>query len=434
MSKVLIFLLLLVIPVLAVSQQSGWTLEMCKDSAVINNIELENERLNVDLIEIDINETKYRFVPSVNAGMTQGYNWGQTIDPFTNQFATDRVQFSNLFLSGDITLFSGLQTHLQSKLNKLRLADQEIEVRILERALRMDVVTSFHEVLLNDSELKIYEKQVDLIRQQVDLIEKMVNAGKVENGELYKIKAQFETAKARVIRSRNNLTYSKFLLQQLMNQPLDTAFFAREVTNDVKIYSPDLISFPEVEQFAFIEEQKRIELKQTKGSYLPSLELNGSIGSGYSGNNVIMQPNGQFSPKPFGDQLQDNFYQSVNLGLTIPIFNQYSVKSEVKRRMIELERIKLSNAQLTQGLSIEITRLKYEINSTELELEAAKNSLKFAQLNFENEQRKFDEGAVNLDVLIVAQQSHLEAKMEEKRLFYLLEMNKAVLYTLSENN
>ena len=148
----------------------------------------------------------------------------------------------------------------------------------------------------------------------------------------------------------------------------------------------------------------------------------------------MTQPNGQFSPKPFRDQLQDNFYQSVNLGLTIPIFSQYSVKSDILRREIELKKIKLSNTKLTNELSVELARLKSEISSTELELEVSRNSLKFAELNFKSVQTKYDQGAVNLDVLIIAQQSHLEAKMEEKRLFYLLEMNRETLNILCENN
>ncbi|MCH2229751.1 MAG: TolC family protein [Crocinitomicaceae bacterium] len=433
MPKVFIFLLLLILfPSLGFSQ--SWTLDMCLDSVINNNIELESERLSLDLAQIDINETKYRFIPSVNTGVTQGYNWGQTIDPFTNEFATDRVQFSNLFLSGDITLFSGLQTHLRSKINKLSLEGREIDIQIFERALKMDVVTNFFEILLNKSELEIYEKQVDLVRKQAKRIEILAKAGKIENGELYQINGELERVKARVIRSRNNLTYSKLLLQQLMNQPLDTSFVVIEQNTRAHINSPNVSSFPEIKQFTYLEELKMLELKQTKGRYLPNLALNGSIGSGYSGNNVVTQPNGQFSPKPFRDQLQDNFYQSVNLGLTIPIFSQYSVKSDILRREIELKKIKLSNTKLTNELSVELARLKSEISSTELELEVSRNSLKFAELNFKSVQTKYDQGAVNLDVLIIAQQSHLEAKMEEKRLFYLLEMNRETLNILCENN
>ncbi|MBK9627660.1 MAG: hypothetical protein IPO56_08130 [Flavobacteriales bacterium] len=62
---------------------------------------------------------QWGFLPNLNAAATHGYNWGQTIDRYTNTFATDRVRTNNFYLGSDWMLFGGLSQQNQFKQAKL---------------------------------------------------------------------------------------------------------------------------------------------------------------------------------------------------------------------------------------------------------------------------------------------------------------------------
>ena len=93
--------------VLSAQAQEVWTLQKCIDYAMQSNLTVQQSKLNIERAEINYDQDRFNLLPNLNAGATHGYNWGQRIDPFTNQFATDRVQTNNLFLSSSLDLFNG---------------------------------------------------------------------------------------------------------------------------------------------------------------------------------------------------------------------------------------------------------------------------------------------------------------------------------------
>lgn len=95
--------------VLGLAAQKQMSLRECVDVALENNISVKQTELNTRISEISKNEAKLDILPTLNASASHGYNWGQTIDPFTNQFATNRVRSNSLGLSSNIVLFGGLQ-------------------------------------------------------------------------------------------------------------------------------------------------------------------------------------------------------------------------------------------------------------------------------------------------------------------------------------
>ena len=80
-----------------------------------------NRNSAFDKGEVATLAAKGAFLPNLNASSSFGVNIGQTIDPFTNQFATDAIQSSNVGLSSGLTLFNGFQNHLNLRRAKLGL-------------------------------------------------------------------------------------------------------------------------------------------------------------------------------------------------------------------------------------------------------------------------------------------------------------------------
>ena len=86
------------------SQDSAWSLQRCINHAFEHNLQIKQSALNNDRSEIGLISAKGAFLPSLNASGSHGYNIGMTIDPFTNEFATDAIQSNSFGLNSGITL------------------------------------------------------------------------------------------------------------------------------------------------------------------------------------------------------------------------------------------------------------------------------------------------------------------------------------------
>ena len=104
----------------ASSQVKEWSLEDCINYALDNNIDIKKQVLMVENQKAEKLQSYLIMLPDLNAGATHGSNWGQTVDRYTNQFATTRVQSNNFDLGTQRNLFQGLRqinTISQAKLD-----------------------------------------------------------------------------------------------------------------------------------------------------------------------------------------------------------------------------------------------------------------------------------------------------------------------------
>ena len=76
--------------------QSPWSLQKCIDHAFEHNLQIKQSDLGNDQADIGLLSAKGAFLPSINTSGSHGYNIGMTLDPFTNEFASDAIQ-SNSF-------------------------------------------------------------------------------------------------------------------------------------------------------------------------------------------------------------------------------------------------------------------------------------------------------------------------------------------------
>ena len=81
-----VFALIMLTPALVSGQ---WSLDSCIQYAFHNNISIQQSALNLEITQANELLSLGNMLPSLNAQATHGYNWGQRIDPFTNQFATE---------------------------------------------------------------------------------------------------------------------------------------------------------------------------------------------------------------------------------------------------------------------------------------------------------------------------------------------------------
>ena len=80
----LVFTLILLVS--QVFSQEVWTLEKCIEYALSNNLQLKQQDLYLKGVNDNLAQSKLNVLPSVNGFAMHEYNYGQTIDRYTNQF------------------------------------------------------------------------------------------------------------------------------------------------------------------------------------------------------------------------------------------------------------------------------------------------------------------------------------------------------------
>ncbi|MFN2396345.1 MAG: TolC family protein, partial [Bacteroidales bacterium] len=57
-----------------------WTLEECIDHAWMNNLQLQQQKLSVDLAQENLTQSRANLFPTLNASASHAYNFGRTVD------------------------------------------------------------------------------------------------------------------------------------------------------------------------------------------------------------------------------------------------------------------------------------------------------------------------------------------------------------------
>jgi len=416
--------------------QEGWSLDSCIRYANAHNPGLELSELNVQLSEVSRLSAVGGLLPSFNAQATHGYNWGQRIDPFTNQFASQRVQSNNLGVSASMNLFSGFQQVNTVKQARIDVETSKWQFEKAKNDLSLNVASAFLTVLLNRELLSVAQSSVDNTQSQVNRMSNMVEAGQIAEGNLDQMKAQLASDQANEVSARNNYELAILNLTQLMQLepslkpnfqlrlPDIAALGAEPLIGDPSIaVSAALANFPEIRSAQTALARAEVGERIARGARYPRLSASYSYGSGYSGasrvlfgspdllafpigtvlgtNEIVLsvpQPvysEGDYRIKPFGNQLTDNVNKSLFFSLTIPLFNGFSTLTSVKRAEVNSLSAELQLDQAENQLSQEVERAYADARAAIAVFQASTLSREASEKSFRWTETRFEEGLTN---------------------------------------
>lgn len=413
-----------------IAQSEEWTLQRCIEHAIENNIQIQQSELGVDISQQNVNQSKYNTLPTVNGFASHTYNFGQTIDPFTNSFATTQVRSNQFAVTSSMTLFNGFQTLNTIKRNQANLEASKYDLEKMQNDIALNIANFYLQILFSNELVKNAENQLRVTKEQVDRIQKLVEAGNMPEGNLREIEAQLASEELQKINAVNQLSITKLNLAQVLRLENANNFEiaipnlsnfngVSELISPGALYLTALETMPEIKsaEYNFYSAEKDKDL--ARGGYSPNLSVTGSIGSGYSGANTEITdvvplglvPNGNitagnelvFSPafdfvrqdKAFIDQLDDNFNKSIGFRLNIPIFNGMSSRINVQRAKLNLQiaELNLENTKLQLRQNIETAH--NEAVAALKRYKAAEKSVEALTLSFNYAKQRYDVGILN---------------------------------------
>lgn len=393
-----------------------YDLESAIQIALENNLVLKQNELNSKANEAAVLQTQGNRFPSLSTGASSGFRWGRSINPVTNLFETQRIGNINLSLNSNVTLFAAGRINNSIHQAKADLESSELTIEASRNSITLDVINLFINVVFNQEQVHIAENQLKTTQEQLERTSKLVEAGSLPYSDQLDLQSQNATNELEVINAENALRLSKLNLAQAMQIPFTEDFeviepeFAVDETimaseNPSLIYETAVEIMPEILAAEKGVESADYGVKSAKGSFYPTLSVGANVFSNY----VDRSAPGR-EPDPFATQIENNLSQSLNLSLNIPIFTQFSNRSNLQRARVQ--------RQLAEVTEMETkNRLRQDIETAYNQAQAAQKSYQASLIQVENlkeslriAQQRFDLGAINSVDFQVAQANYFNAQ------------------------
>jgi outer membrane protein len=328
------------------SQTNQWTLEKCIHYAIEHNINLKQQEQQKELSAIAANTSKNSWLPSLNASMGQNFSFGR-VQSADGTISSRNGANTSFGAQIQMPVFEGLKIPNDIAAKKLDLQAATAALEKAEEDLAINVASYYIQVLYNKEILTIAELQVELTTEQVSRTQALVDAGKVPLSQLYDIRAQLAKDEVALVEARNNVGLALLDLKQSLELEREAGFdIETPYLDDVvgkymgSILPPDnifdnAVAFkPQVKQQEYLLESQKKMLKVAQADYYPKLNLNAGYNTGYYHYYSGLAP-GQTN-RAFSDQFSDNSQQMIGFSLSIPVFNRFQVRNNVRSSRVNI--------------------------------------------------------------------------------------------------
>lgn len=417
--------------------QKQLTLKEAIQMGIANNINVNQADLLSQKAQIALKQSKANMLPNLNVSADHGINQGRSIDPYTNGYINQKVDYASYGASSNILLFNGFSLQNGIKSNALGYEASKMELQQAKDNLTINIILAYLNVLSAEDVLESSRNQEVVTGKQVDRLNLLNQSGAIAPSQYYDLKGQYANDEIAVTDSKAALETAKLDLAQLLNIPYDKTMEVERLPDDAfniayveqpdKIYDTALQQFAQIKAVHFRTESAQKNIRSLQGEFYPSLTLGGNINTNYSsaatqslflnsaevsssdyvvvnGSQipVITKQNNYSTQKiNYGNQLNNNLFTTVNLGLSIPIFNRSQVRNQVKLAKIDLKNNELVEQNTKTVLQQSIERAYVNLMNTSDKYKILSDQVNSFTESFNAAEAKFNAGAItSVDYLI----------------------------------
>ncbi len=435
--KKIIILSILVQFTFLLNAQSRLSLKQAIETGIANNIDVNQAQLSSQRSSVNLKQARQNMLPDLNATADHGINQGRSIDPISNSFINQQFSYGSYGASSNVLLFNGFSVQNNIKSNALSYEASKMELQQAKDNLTINIILAYLQVLSNQDILARAEAQAKVTEKQVGRLEKLNESGAVRPAEYYDLKGQYANDQVAIAESKAALETAKLDLVQLLNIPYNKTLELERIPEEMfvmgydntpeKVYQSALTQFAQVKSTHLRSLSAAKQVKSIRGELFPSLFLGAGVNSNYSsaarqsyltdskyvaGNDYVLIGGNQepvftkqetYASKKisYGDQLNNNLFTSVNLGLRIPVFNANRVRNRIRTAKIEQKNYELIEQNTKTRLQQSVERAYVNLTTTSEKYKIITDQVAAFAESFRGAEVRFDAGAINsVDYLI----------------------------------
>lgn len=432
LARILVFIPI-ILPLILCGQSKEWTLRECIDYAVENNLNIEMAEKDIRSSEVNIKDADGARLPNVSANASHVLNIGLSQNLTTGILEDQSTQFSSAGISLGWTVYNGKRNLLNQYRANASLLSNQYRLDNLKDNIRIQVANAYLQVLFARENIAILQAQRDNLDIDITRVQRLIEGGNLPEGEILELEASAAAQDQSIITAQNNLRMAKITLAQLL-QLEDVEFFdiAEEdydiVDQEILAQNPSAIYMKSLQnRFDIRAADTDIEIAKldqeiaeraqyptlsffynydTRISYqdqITGFELNPTqptqdIGVVEATGQSVVAPNFKSvvgAPDPFFQQWGRNDGHTLGLSLSVPIFQGYSLKNNIERQSINIDRRKIALNQTKQELQNAVYQAYYDALNAQENYQAVQKTLKTREKAFEFMKKSYEAGRSN---------------------------------------
>ncbi|MBX2923882.1 MAG: TolC family protein [Chitinophagaceae bacterium] len=394
-----------------------WSLQDCIEYAKKNNIQINTLRLNTSSAEQDVLQSKAARLPSVSASLSQSVVNGKQTDVVVGGLQSQANFSGNYGINSSVTLYNGgyLKNDIAAK--QISLQSANLSVQEAQNDITLNITESFLNILLAQETITYLEDVLVTSQAQLKQGQQRYDAGSISKKDFLQFEAQTASDEYNLVNAKNNYRLNLLTLKQTLQLPSSYDFkIAIPDSIIVQELMPNLAAAqdaaqatrPEVKNDQLGIDLANINLLKARAGVLPTVSLGANLASGYANLNA--------SNKYF-TQINNNFYQSLGLTVSIPIYSKRVNKTNIEKSKIAIEQAKLTLADTKLTLNGQVEQAYINVQNRQAQYTAAERQMNASQESYDITNEQLRLGAVNMvellqqkNLYVQALQSYIQAK------------------------
>lgn len=326
-----------------------WNLQACIDYALQQNITIRKNRLNAESAKVDVKTAKAALFPSLTASVSQrivnrpNSQTNTIIDGDNITSSQSKTSYNGSYgIDANWTLYNGskrLNTLKQQRMNN-RIA--ELGVAESENTIEESITQIYVQILYAAEAVKVNEATLDVSRAECERARALLAAGSIARSDLAQLEAQVSTDKYQLVTAQATLQDYKLQLKQLLEldgekemtlyiPTLGDENVLSPLPSKTDVYRSALTLRPEIEAGRLNVKASELDIDIARSGYIPTISLSAGIGSTNTNGNDFT----------FGEQIKQNWNNSLGVTVSVPIFNNRQTKSAVQKAKIQKQNSEL---------------------------------------------------------------------------------------------
>ena len=413
-----------------------WTLKNCIDYALTQNIQLKKSKIALESSQVDSKSARAKLFSSLSFGSTQQYintpfPEGNSLDNYvvTGSKGSSKNSYTgNYSLRPSMTLYNGGKLRNNIKSSKLQEQVQQYSVEEEIDNIETSITESFLQILYAQESVKINEETVALSKLQCERGKALLEAGSISQSDYAQLESQYSSDKYQLVLSQTTLESNIQTLKQLLEMDMtETLSISTPIleAHDVltplpgkeEVYQSALNFIPSIQSGKLGIDIAKLEHKNAKAGYYPTLDLSASVGTGHISG----------SDSNFGQQMKNKLNESIGLTLSIPIFNNRENKSAVEKAKLQISEAELEYLNAQKELQKTIEDIYLDATSSQAQYAAAIEQVKASKTSYNLAQEQFNLGMKNTVELLTEKNNFLSAQQEMLQAKYMAILNAQLL-------
>jgi len=436
MKRNLLTMLLLPLTCLMFGQKK-WTLQECIDYAMLNNITLQQARLQKQAATETRKQSQAALLPSLSATTNQSVGYRPWLETGTTTVTNGTVnnKISKTYYNGTYginaswTVWNGNQNRNQVKLNKVAEEQANLDIAETANSIQERIAQIYVQILYMNEAIHVNEESLNTSKKNEQRGKEFVEVGRMSKADLAQLTAQRATDEFNLVEAKSNLANYKLQLKQLLEitgeEEFDIAIpeasdeqALGEIPGLGSVYEKALAQRPEIQNAKLSLQSSDLQMKIAKAGHMPTVSLTGGVGT----NTASMSSN------EWGSQIKTNFDASIGASLNIPIFDNRKTKTAVNKAQIQREQALLDIQNEQKQLYSTIEGFWLDANTNQQKFKAAQSSVASEQASYDLLSEQFHVGLKNIVELMTGKDKLLKAQQNKLQSKYMTILNQQLLY------